>query len=52
MPYLSEHDMKFDLDYTAIPYFCILLSVFIYMCCECYNKERSTHNRRELYSRV
>jgi len=52
MNFTSLHDRKLDMDYIAIPYFCIILSVFAYMLCQCNVPPERRQLRRELYMKV
>ena len=40
------------MDIFTIPYFCIIISVFIYMICQCRYSPDKNGIRRELYMKV
>ena len=41
-----------QMDIFTVPYFCIILSVFIYMICQCNTPPQQKQIRRELYMKV
>ena len=48
----SLHDNKLNFDDFTIPFFCILLSIFIYMIYEYNSYRNKTNIRRDLYVKV
>ena len=48
----SLSTMKPHIDIFTIPYFCIIISVFIYMICQCNTPPKQQKIRRELYMKV
>ncbi len=52
MNHTSLHDMELDINYIAIPYFSIILSIFVYMICQCNTNPQQQKIKRELYMKV